>query len=385
MYCKNKKWNTNSPPSQQSTRYLQKNQHSSSLLYNSNNCRKFNNNNDIYCNNCGNIGHIGIKCKMPIISCGIIAYRINSNTNVCEYLMMRRKHTLGYMDFVRGKTPVDNRLYYLNMFTQMTIEEKNKLRTICNMTPKEINNISNPMFGKNLKEKMIQLNFGIPYSSEQIYFSEENNDTNNWFLSLVKTRTLDKSTDTSKDITSTDKLKDTSTDKLKNTSKDITSTDKLKDTSTDKLKNTSKDKYTMKSLIDESDLYGQWNEPEWGFPKGRRNFSEADYNCALREFYEETGLNVNIFENIRNIMPFEETFYGSNNKLYKHKYFLMKGDFNTTLIADYTKYQSCEVSAIKWNTIDECINNIRPYNIEKKKVILNIHNFISSINMHTIC
>ena len=30
--------------------------------------------------------------------------------------------------------------------------------------------------------------------------------------------------------------------------------------------------------------------PEWGFPKGRRNLKERDRECAVREFSEETGL-----------------------------------------------------------------------------------------------
>ena len=45
--------------------------------------------------------------------------------------------------------------------------------------------------------------------------------------------------------------------------------------------------YNLKSLIDESKT--NWKMPEWGFPKGRRNYQENDISCALREFEEETG------------------------------------------------------------------------------------------------
>ena len=45
--------------------------------------------------------------------------------------------------------------------------------------------------------------------------------------------------------------------------------------------------YNLESLINECE--NNWNEPEWGFPKGRRNFQEKDLTCALREFEEETG------------------------------------------------------------------------------------------------
>ena len=45
---------------------------------------------------------------------------------------------------------------------------------------------------------------------------------------------------------------------------------------------------TLKDLIDKSTT--RWEETEWEFPKGRRNFKEKDLECALREFEEETGI-----------------------------------------------------------------------------------------------
>ena len=295
--------------------------------------------NNIYCNNCGNLGHLLIKCKFPIISYGIISYRIN-NEGLNEYLMMCRKHTLGYMDFIRGKTPINNRIYYINMFSQMTVNEKNELRLLCNMNSLEINNIANPMYSKSIKEKIIQLNDGVLYTSEIMYPSEINNETNAIFLQKMNSHKIDNNNNT---------------------------------------------KYTMKTLIDESDLYGQWIEPEWGFPKGRRNLTESDYVCATREFQEETGLELSLFENVRNIMPFEEMFYGSNNKLYKHKYFIMKAtNYDHTITADYSNYQSSEVSKIQWLSYNDCLLKIRSYNTTKQKVITNIHNCVTSIHIHSI-
>ena len=54
------------------------------------------------CNNCGNYGHLFYNCKKPITSLGILVYRRNENGNI-EYLMVQRKDTLGYVDFLRGK------------------------------------------------------------------------------------------------------------------------------------------------------------------------------------------------------------------------------------------------------------------------------------------
>ena len=34
-----------------------------------------------------------------------------------------------------------------------------------------------------------------------------------------------------------------------------------------------------------------FNEPEWGIPKGRRKNKESNFDCANREFCEETGLS----------------------------------------------------------------------------------------------
>ena len=66
----------------------------------------------------------------------------------------------------------------------------------------------------------------------------------------------------------------------------------------------------VKTLIDEIQIQDIWVEPEWGFPKGRRNFMEKDYECALREFSEETGYDTNIIKNVNNLLPFEEIFTG---------------------------------------------------------------------------
>jgi len=61
---------------------------------------------------------------MPITSNGIIAYRKHPETKAIEYLMIRRKDTLGLMDFIRGKYSVNNKYYIMNMISQMTVQER---------------------------------------------------------------------------------------------------------------------------------------------------------------------------------------------------------------------------------------------------------------------
>ena len=78
-----------------------------------------------FCNNCGKMGHLFHQCKLPITSIGIIAFRINNNE--LEYLLIKRKDSLGYVDFLRGKYNINNKIYILNLLNKMTVEEKNKL------------------------------------------------------------------------------------------------------------------------------------------------------------------------------------------------------------------------------------------------------------------
>ena len=129
--------------------------------------------------------------------------------------------------------------------------------------------------------------------------------------------------------------------------------------------------YNLSMMIDESNQCDLWTEAEWGFPKGRRNYQEKDYECALREFTEETGHDYHKLKNIQNLLPFEEIFTGSNYKSYKHKYYLTFMEYSASLINN-KKFDPTEVSKMEWKTYDDCMNSIRGYNLEKKRLITNI-------------
>jgi hypothetical protein len=66
---------------------------------------------------------------MPIISIGVIAFRFDNTINDFQFLMIRRKDTLGFMDFMRGKYSIYNKEYIINLLKEMTIEEKERLIT----------------------------------------------------------------------------------------------------------------------------------------------------------------------------------------------------------------------------------------------------------------
>jgi len=76
-----------------------------------------------FCNNCGRQGHLFHQCKNPVTSIGIIVFTKNSD-NQLEYLMIRRKDSLGYVDFIRGKYPLFNKRYLKNIISEMTDDEK---------------------------------------------------------------------------------------------------------------------------------------------------------------------------------------------------------------------------------------------------------------------
>ena len=83
---------------------------------------------DLYCNNCGKKGHLYNQCKIPITSVGIVAFRIYEKN--IQFLMIRRKDTLGFIDFMRGKYSIYNKDYIKNMILQMTMEERELLKTL---------------------------------------------------------------------------------------------------------------------------------------------------------------------------------------------------------------------------------------------------------------
>ena len=269
--------------------------------------------NSIFCNNCGKQGHVFHSCKLPIISNGLIVYRNkqpdavsqSKNTNKTskyEYLMIKRKDTLGYVDFLRGRYSLHNKLYLLNIINEMTIQEKIKIRTM------DFDSLWNdPWFGSSSsqyrnegrvsKEKFEKLNSGIIINKNII---------------------------------------------------------------------------TLESLIKESKT--RWVETEWGFPKGRRNYNEKDLTCAIREFEEETGYKNTDFNIVYNILPYEEIFTGSNFKSYKHKYFICKLKDN---VINQNGFQKSEVSDMKWKSYEECLDSIRPYNVEKKDIIYKVNKVLN--------
>jgi len=250
------------------------------------------------CKNCNRPFHTLKQCKYPITSYGIILFRIFHGE--IQYLMIRRKNSFGYIDFIKGQYTENNFEYLQQLFDEMSIEEK---KIISENNDFDI-----------LWKKMWEDNF-----RPNIF-----NTSKQKFMNLKNSGMLDQ-------------------------------------------------------IIANSTT--NWHETEWEFPKGRRNYMEKDLECALREFQEETGINCNNITLIENLLSFEELFTGTNYKSYKNKYFLAflknPNDYDdSNNFNELDNYQISEVSKIEWKSLEDCSNSIRPYNIEKIKLINQINEAI---------
>ena len=154
-----------------------------------------------FCNNCGKNGHQFHSCKHPITSIGIITFRMLDNK--IQYLMIKRKHSLGFVEFMRGKYPLYNYEYLLNIFDEMSIYEKELIKK------STFDELWNYLWGEQI---------GIQYRGEEKVSREKFE---------VLTIGIE-----------------------------------------------GKVSYNLEKIIENSSTI--WDEPEWGFPKGRRNYQEKE-------------------------------------------------------------------------------------------------------------
>ena len=259
----------------------------------------------IFCNNCGKLGHLFHQCKIPITSIGIIPFR--KNNSIIELLLIRRKDSLAFVDFMRGKYNLEDIDYVINLFDKMTVGERDFIKN------NDFDYLWDYLWGNNVANQ---------------YKNEEK-------LSKVKFFKIKEGYKLNDNI------------------------------------------YDINHIINKCESV--YNEPEWGFPKGRRNYQEKDIMCGLREFEEETGYNKNDLLLLNNILPLEEIFTGSNYKSYKHKYFL---GYMQDIKNPSNEFQTFEISKIQWTNIDDAVSYIRDYNIEKQNIIYEINNLFKHYKLY---
>jgi len=80
----------------------------------------------MFCNNCGERGHVFKNCTQAIMSCGLILLnhpRLPTDPDKVKLLMVRRKHSMAYTEFIRGKYEPNNMEYIKKLLSNMTLGE----------------------------------------------------------------------------------------------------------------------------------------------------------------------------------------------------------------------------------------------------------------------
>ena len=218
------------------------------------------------CANCGGYGHLYKSCNHPVISYGVICYKLVGSNPM--FLMVQRKDSLSYVEFIRGKYNLENRTYIMKLAGNMT--ELERIRIIEN----DFDTLWKSMWCKGNEEETNK-NFTKEYAEASEKFA------------MLKSGYI-----------------------LKTEVGDMI---------------TFNIDYMMKNSL------SMYDSTEWGFPKGRRNINEDDTSCALREFKEETGVPIKSIRLMTDVKPLEEVFSGSNKIRYKHVYYLSRyiSDYDT--------------------------------------------------------
>jgi ADP-ribose pyrophosphatase YjhB (NUDIX family) len=107
---------------------------------------------------------------------------------------------------------------------------------------------------------------------------------------------------------------------------------------------------------------------EWGYPKGRKDRNENELECALREFKEETNIDITKIKIINEIQPIEENLIGTNGVPYKHIYYIAETNENIEL----TITNNNEIGNLGFFCYNEAQTLLRDYHIEKKNILQNI-------------
>lgn len=242
------------------------------------------------CSNCGIEGHSSKRCNQPVTSFGVVLSWLPRDDCERTYLVVQRRDSYAYVEFLRGKYDVRNRQYIVDLFGSMTASERSAI--LSHSFQKLWDNLWG---GCSLTSAVacepLTVTSDAPHSSaashQQAYADvTKYGNRIEFFEARTKFRRLQKGV-------------------------------RMRTCDGDAIVLDMRYAAEMGTLAPSSNVV-----PEWGFPKGRRNRSgETGLECALRELFEETGIDRSRI-NVLPGKPFEEVFTGSNGVRYKHVYFM---------------------------------------------------------------
>tara|TARA_B110000208_G_scaffold51501_1_gene67668 strand:- start:31935 stop:32789 length:855 start_codon:yes stop_codon:yes gene_type:complete len=272
-----------------------------------------------FCQNCGKEHNIKI-CSEPKNSLGIILYKNTLEPGAShtpggvskniKFLMIKRKNTIGFVQFIRGQYLYSDIAYIQKLFNVMTNYEIELIQQ------------------KNFSELWEFLWMDKFYNNNHSSLKRKKKKSEQKFLKMVN---------------------------------GIKHNDET---------------YTIGVFIERKKVF--YEEQEWGFPKGRRNKYETNIDTALREFNEETNIPLNEIRINHAIGEIIEEYKSYDNVIYKNIYYICEylGSKKKFDINVHKREQFMEISDIRFMDKTQAIEKIRPYLIEKKKILNEIYEIL---------
>jgi 8-oxo-dGTP pyrophosphatase MutT (NUDIX family) len=308
---------------------------------------------NIKCKNCGKNGHSLKMCKDPIISWGVILVRMTGLKNI---IIKHKKNTKisGYKNISLIDDNMDN-----DMDDDMDNEKTLNLRNNIKMTYHLMNNIKFLMISRKHSLGYIEFIMGRYHISniDNVVFIIQQ-------MSMIEINKIKSHIDDFEFLWTDLWGKENSNKKY---IRDYNRAKKL----FEELKSV-ESSIDLKYLLDNLTPLPIFKNPEYGFPKGRKNIGETDLECAKREFMEETGLEEEDFKIIENVKPIVENIVGTNGVKYRHVYYLAESTNEKMPVLNDSKEQKYEIGSIGFYSYNDAKLFIRSYHIEKLDIVNNL-------------